>query len=105
MLTQGENLDMVVQSTLTETGQYTLRVQVEYRDHPSPQKGADAPDSSAASEPRSLRKFYRFKVGAPIEVTTEAKLVNGVAFVQVQLKNVTQVRSRSRSRSKIDDRR
>ena len=36
-----------------------------------------APDSSAASEPRSLRKFYRFKVGAPIEVMTEAKVRGG----------------------------
>ena len=72
VLSTGENLDMVVQSTLTETGQYTLRVMVEYRDHPTLQPqggggggGEGAPDSSAASEPRSLRKFYRFKVSAP----------------------------------------
>ena len=29
--------DMVVQSTLTEIGQYTLRVMVEYRDQPTSQ--------------------------------------------------------------------
>ena len=89
-------VDMVVQSTLTEIGQYTLRVLVEYKDH----KAGTVPDSSDSGpyspatpdrapalepKPRSLRKFYRFKVVAPVEINTVARVVNGSAFTQVPI--------------------
>lgn len=132
VLNRHDNLDMVIQSTLTETGQYTLRVMVEFVDDaasgpvvspgvpgsgvagnsvvggpaaslsqqpPFNPAGANqgavgAPAATASPRPpqggpRTLRKFYRFKVEAPVEVHSETRLVNGCAFVQVRLTNST----------------
>jgi len=137
LLSSGDKLDMVVQSTLSELGDYTLRVTVEYADpspppppisaapgypgssgfqpsntggvahpnqyitpvqHSSGYPGAaprplsepmQAATSAAATPPapRVLRKFYKFKVCAPVEVNSVARVVSGKAFVQVEVRS------------------
>lgn len=44
------------------------------------------------SEPRSMRKFYRFSVMNPVSVNPVCTAVRGSPFVEVQLVNTTQVR-------------
>jgi len=147
LLSSGDKLDMVVQSTLGELGDYTLRVTVEYADpSPPPAQIAAAPGAGGAGSsfqpsnvhgatsgsahanqcvtpvqqqapgypgpaprpisehmqtatpaaaaaaapapaPRVLRKFYKFKVCAPVDVVSVARVVNGKAFVQVEVKS------------------
>ena len=131
VLIEGQKLDMVVQSTLTELGDYVLRVVVYFTDPrgyghlrapqppqlggphspglggPGGQAGHGAPGGFTPSnlpgggqmqaaqaafstpEPRRLAKYYRFKVSAPLDVATEARVVSGRAFVQVKVRNAT----------------
>ena len=49
---------------------------------------AGAPDGS---EPRSMRKFYRFSVMNPVTLSSACTAVMGTPFVELQLVNTTQV--------------
>lgn len=51
---------------------------------------AGAPDGS---EPRSMRKFYRFSVMNPLTLSPACTAVRGTPFVELQLTNTTQVPS------------
>ena len=65
VLEEHRHTEQVVEKTLDEVGTHTLRVSVAYRGE------GDAPDA----EPRSLRKFYRFNVLAPLQIRTAAWLL------------------------------
>ena len=65
MLEAHRHTEQIVEKTLDEVGTHTLRVSVAYRGE------GDAPDA----EPRSLRKFYRFNVLAPLQIRTAAWLL------------------------------
>lgn len=81
-LPTGQSLDMVVEHRLKELGTHTLRVSVTYREYGSP----------VGTEPKLVRKFYRFTVLNPLEVSLVSKLVLGsssAAVVQASVKNAT----------------
>ncbi|CAM9331025.1 unnamed protein product [Ectocarpus fasciculatus] len=80
LLSPSENLDMIVEHTLEELGTHTLRVTVKYHVAGDPE----------GSEPRSMRKFYRFSVMNPVSVNPVCTAVRGSPFVEVQLVNTTQ---------------
>ena len=65
LLEEHRHTEQIVEKTLDEVGTHTLRVSVAYRGD------GDAPDA----EPRSLRKFYRFNVLAPLQIRTAAWLL------------------------------
>jgi hypothetical protein len=71
-----DSSDVVVQHVLNELGSHTLRVSVQYLPSPS-------------SEPKTLRKFYRFSVLQPMLVTTTVFEVNNRPMVQCQVVNTT----------------
>eukprot|EP00903_Cladosiphon_okamuranus_P010481 g9916.t1 len=81
LLGPSENLDMIVEHTLEELGTHTLRVTVKYQ-------VAGAPEGS---EPRSMRKFYRFSVMNPVTLSSSCTAVRGTPFVELQLINTTQM--------------
>jgi trafficking protein particle complex subunit 13 len=81
VLSTGQNLDMIVEHTLAELGTHTLRVGVTYRE-------AGAP---LGDEPKVLRKFYRFQVLNPLEMSTTAVIVQGRPLIEVTVKNTTQM--------------
>ncbi|CAM9312855.1 unnamed protein product, partial [Phaeothamnion confervicola] len=80
-LQTGENLDMIVEHRLKELGTHTLRVTVGYVDLSSPD----------GAEPKFLRKFYRFNVLNPINLNMTCIAVAGRPFVEVHLRNTTQM--------------
>eukprot|EP00752_Nemacystus_decipiens_P010921 g9705.t1 len=84
LLGPSENLDMIVEHTLEELGTHTLRVTVKYHVAGTPE----------GSEPRSMRKFYRFSVMNPVTLSSSCTAVRGTPFVELQLVNTTQVLSR-----------
>ncbi|CAM9429438.1 unnamed protein product, partial [Ectocarpus sp. 13 AM-2016] len=86
LLSPSENLDMIVEHTLEELGTHTLRVTVKYHVVGDPE----------GSEPRSMRKFYRFSVMNPVSVNPVCTAVRGSPIVEVQLVNTTQARERER---------
>lgn len=53
------------------------------------------------SEPRSMRKFYRFSVMNPVNMSSVCTAVRGGPFVELQLANTTQVRGRQHFRGHI----
>ncbi len=67
---------MIVQHTLTELGIHTLRVSVQYLMSPT-------------SEPKTLRKFYRFNVLQPLVVTSNFIELDSRPMVQCQVTNAT----------------
>ncbi|CAM9247688.1 unnamed protein product [Scytosiphon promiscuus] len=83
LLSPSENLDMIVEHTLGELGTHTLRVTVRYQVAGDPE----------GSEPRSMRKFYRFSVMNPVNMSSVCTAVRGGPFVELQLVNTTQVRA------------
>ena len=76
ILNPNENIDMVVQHTLTELGIHTLRVSVQYI-------------SNRSNEPKTLRKFYRFNVLQPINILSSAHESNDKIMIQSKLTNLT----------------
>ncbi|CAM9665395.1 unnamed protein product [Ectocarpus sp. 12 AP-2014] len=86
LLSPSENLDMIVEHTLEELGTHTLRVTVKYHVAGDPE----------GSEPRSMRKFYRFSVMNPVSVNPVCTAMRGSPIVEVQLVNTTQARERER---------
>ena len=76
ILNPNENIDMVVQHTLTELGIHTLRVSVQYI-------------SNRSNEPKTLRKFYRFNVLQPINILSSAHELNDKIMIQTKLTNLT----------------
>jgi len=72
----GENVDMIVEHGLAECGTHTLRVSVSYRLPGDASSDADG----KAPEPRSLRKFYRFNVAEPLEISSDAWLLPRPSF-------------------------
>ncbi|KAG5189454.1 hypothetical protein JKP88DRAFT_301845 [Tribonema minus] len=81
LLLNGQHLDMIVEHTLHELGTHTLRVAVTYRDALTP----------LGQEAKSLRKFYRFNVLNPINMSSTCLLVRGVPLVEVSIRNTTQM--------------
>jgi hypothetical protein len=78
-LAPNEALDMVVQHTLSELGIHTLRVSVQYNHNKS-------------SEPKTIRKFYRFSVLQPLQIVshcTELHTHNNKIMVQTKVTNAT----------------
>lgn len=43
------------------------------------------------SEPRSMRKFYRFSVMNPVDMSSVCTSIKGNPLVELQLRNTTQV--------------
>lgn len=76
ILNPNENIDMVVQHTLTELGIHTLRVSVQYI-------------SNRSNEPKTLTKFYRFNVLQPINILSNANELNDKIMIQTKLTNLT----------------
>jgi len=75
-LSVNDSFDVVVQQTLTELGIHTLRVSVQYMLTPH-------------SEPKTLRKFYRFNVLQPLVIQSSCVEVNGMPMVQCEVTNAT----------------
>lgn len=80
-LASGEHIDMVVEQSLTELGVHTLRVSVTYRHVGAPM----------TQEPKSLRKFYRFNVHNPINMSMTCLLAGGCPLVEMAVRNTTQM--------------
>ncbi|ETV94611.1 hypothetical protein H310_11872 [Aphanomyces invadans] len=78
VLPAGSNLDMAVEFELNEVGVHTLRVGVSYVD-------------PVTSEPKSLRKFYRFQVLNPLTITLKHVLIQDESFVEAKVQNITQI--------------
>ncbi|CAK4204736.1 unnamed protein product [Aphanomyces euteiches] len=76
-LSAGSNLDMAVEYELNEVGVHTLRVGVTYLD-------------PLTSEPKSLRKFYRFQVLNPLTITFKHVLIKEESYVEAKIHNITQ---------------
>lgn len=79
ILNPNETLDMVVQQELTELGTHTLRVSVQYLNNRS-------------SEPKTLRKFYRFNVLQPLQVASQCcdmHIHHDKLMVQTKVTNTT----------------
>lgn len=79
VLAPNEGLDMVVQHTLSELGIHTLRVSVQYNHFKS-------------SEPKTIRKFYRFSVLQPLQIVshcTELHTHSNKIMVQTKVTNAT----------------
>ncbi|OQS00827.1 hypothetical protein THRCLA_05843 [Thraustotheca clavata] len=77
VLSSSTNLDMAVEYELNEVGVHTLRVGVSYLD-------------PITSEPKSLRKFYRFNVLNPLTITFKHLLIKDESFVESKIQNITQ---------------
>ena len=76
VLNPSDALDVVVKHTLTELGTHTLRVSVEY-------------SSRYFSETKTLRKFYRFNVLQPLQITSDANDIGDRVLVQTLITNTT----------------
>ena len=76
VLNPSDALDVVVKHTLTELGTHTLRVSVEY-------------SSRYFSETKTLRKFYRFNVLQPLQISSDANDIGDRLLVQTLITNTT----------------
>ncbi|CAM9706999.1 unnamed protein product, partial [Discosporangium mesarthrocarpum] len=81
VLAPSENLDMIVEHTVLELGTHTLRVTVKY----------EPPDPTEGIEPKLMRKFYRFSVLNPINLAVTCLPIRGNPFVEMNLRNTTQM--------------
>eukprot|EP01035_Chromulina_nebulosa_P035993 gene35993-48422_t len=77
VMNTNDKLDMIVQHSLDELGAYTLRVSVNYF------------LSNSSSEPKTLRKLYRFFVLQPLNIESHFLEVNGRFMVQCKVTNIT----------------
>ena len=77
VMNTNDKLDMIVQHPLDELGAYTLRVSVNYF------------LSNSSSEPKTLRKLYRFFVLQPLNIESHFLEVNGRFMVQCKVTNIT----------------
>jgi trafficking protein particle complex subunit 13 len=76
VLNPNESVDVVVKHTLTELGTHTLRVSVQYF-------------SRYFTEPKTLRKFYRFNVLQPLQITSVGYDLGSKFLVQSVITNTT----------------
>eukprot|EP01038_Epipyxis_sp_PR26KG_P012552 gene12552-16832_t len=76
VLNCNETSDIIVQQYLNELGTHTLRVTVQYLTSPT-------------SEPKTLRKFYRFNVLQPLILMSTFMEINDKPMVQCQVTNST----------------
>jgi hypothetical protein len=72
-----ETTDIIVQQALTELGTHTLRVTVQYI------------SAQSNNEPKTIRKFYRFNVLQPLQLTSNYLVVNQKPMIQCQVTNAT----------------
>jgi hypothetical protein len=75
-LLYNETSDILVQQYLSELGTHTLRVTVQYL-------------LSQNSEPKTIRKFYRFNVLQPLNLISSFVEVSNKPMVQCQITNAT----------------
>lgn len=52
----------------------------------------DVAGAAEGSEPRSMRKFYRFSVMNPVSMSSVCTSVKGNPLVELKLRNTTQVK-------------
>lgn len=76
VLSPNAAVDVVVKHTLTELGTHTLRVSVQY-------------SSRFFTEPKTLRKFYRFNVLQPLSIVSSGTDVGDRILVQSLVTNTT----------------
>jgi hypothetical protein len=76
LLSSNEGFDMVVQHVLSELGTHTLRVTVQYM-------------TALSTELKSLRKFYRFNVLQPLQISTNISEINDKIMMQCRVTNIT----------------
>jgi trafficking protein particle complex subunit 13 len=76
LLNPNESVDVVVKHALTELGTHTLRVSVQYF-------------SRYLTEPKTLRKFYRFNVLQPLQITSVGHDMGSRFIVQSVVTNTT----------------
>ena len=76
ILDSTDTLDMIVSQVLNELGTHTLRVSVSYQ-------------VLSGTEPKTLRKFYRFNVLQPLNISSYFIMVNNKPFIQCQVTNIT----------------
>lgn len=76
ILDANDTLDMIVSQVLNELGTHTLRVSVSYQ-------------VLSGSEPKTLRKFYRFNVLQPLSISSYFMIINNKPFVQCLVSNLT----------------
>ena len=75
-LSPGESLDVVVKHVLTEVGQHTLRVTVQYLS-----------GNSYSNEPKTNKKFYRFSAVEPLVIASSSSELGNQVMVQCQVTN------------------
>lgn len=75
LLEANSSLDMVVQHSLSELGPHTLRVSVSYMDK--------------ANEVKTFKKFYRFNVLNPLQISYKCFDLNDQYLIQTQIVNST----------------
>ena len=71
-----ESSDVIVQHVLNELGTHTLRVSVQYL-------------ASTSGEQKTLRKFYRFNVLQPMQVSSTMIEIKNMSMVQCHVTNAT----------------
>ncbi len=73
----GESRDFVVKDDVKEMGAHVLMATVYFRD--------------TDGEVRHFRKYYKFNISHPLSVKTRQYLLReNIAFVEIQIQNVTQ---------------
>ena len=73
-LSLNEYLDLIVRHTLNESGWHTMKVYVHYT-------------LSRQSEQKMIKKFYRFNVIEPLNITSVVRCVKDKVFIQFDLVN------------------